>query len=816
MSKVDIKQQMKETLYPTGPEEAPPISPKLELKPEPQKIDISQYDPETQQILRKGIELSQRVADLSQRTQGIIEKAVGFQEGWTRVKWKEDGQTKSKLFSSKEAAEKFIEKTKNEYEKARDKYVSEYRKLQASKEIQETRLGELLGKGRDIERKNVKQLNLKGLSTNKIEELIEEGKLSPSQIYQYSKTGSGTAIVLEDPIIEKTTKDVINVFKEELDNIRMKTGYAPRGSLDWSDVWTIKAAPLASDEPLSTKQFIARTKYNGLALLGGIAGGAISLIDPKTYFELTKNIGGLVIDPVGSVQRGAKKTREAILYDPQFFASNMMGQVIGSYAMGKVIGKGVKDLGSQYKDNITSFIGKTGNKLKEAYKNAQYKFMYDARGTLLDEIVQSGKIGDEFLESKPFVYGPSNIWDEFRNSLKLRDEWIPSKPSEAKPGILDEFSNYMKLRDDFIKSKGYEPGKIGLWDEFKNYLKVQDEFIKSKPYIPKPSNPDALWTKAKVWWTITEAKIRKSFKIDPDEWITSLEKTIQEKTGKGTPWYKTGLGMEDMPWPSKASQLKAMDFFKNLEKSGANNAVNSFYGSLIQQGVNVERASEMASNYAIALTAIYSAKGIKNATEATRRLQDASGAIANTIRIAESRIEKDMALSMLEDILSQLNYDVFDAKDRIYPGLSESILDLRTIYEKTGKIDNEKFIDVFENLTDGLDIDDNTIYTTIDKVDSLSSIKDVQLLESVEEELTEQIQKEIIETPRLKQKEMRSFRLRLYMGPKERYKVKIGYPRGKAETVVVDARGFPDAVQKAQRIRKTSKYVPNLIDVTRI
>jgi hypothetical protein len=73
-----------------------------------------------------------------------------------------------------------------------------------------------------------------------------------------------------------------------------------------------------------------------------------------------------------------------------------------------------------------------------------------------------------------------------------------------------------------------------------------------------------------------------------------------------------------------------------------------------------------------------------------------------------------------------------------------------------------------------------------------------------------------VKLPKADEKKLRTFKLRLYMGPKERYRVKYSYPKGKGETVTVDARGFPDAVQKAQRIRKTSKYLPNVIDVTRI
>jgi len=68
-----------------------------------------------------------------------------------------------------------------------------------------------------------------------------------------------------------------------------------------------------------------------------------------------------------------------------------------------------------------------------------------------------------------------------------------------------------------------------------------------------------------------------------------------------------------------------------------------------------------------------------------------------------------------------------------------------------------------------------------------------------------------------KEKEdLRKIRLQLYMGPKEKYRVRYIYPRGPSETLTVEARGFPDAVQKTQRTRKASKYLPSVVDVVRI
>jgi len=63
--------------------------------------------------------------------------------------------------------------------------------------------------------------------------------------------------------------------------------------------------------------------------------------------------------------------------------------------------------------------------------------------------------------------------------------------------------------------------------------------------------------------------------------------------------------------------------------------------------------------------------------------------------------------------------------------------------------------------------------------------------------------------------ERKSINLRLFNGPRERYRVKFTYPKGGKEVITVDARSFPEAVNRAQMARKPNKYPPSITDVVR-
>jgi len=63
--------------------------------------------------------------------------------------------------------------------------------------------------------------------------------------------------------------------------------------------------------------------------------------------------------------------------------------------------------------------------------------------------------------------------------------------------------------------------------------------------------------------------------------------------------------------------------------------------------------------------------------------------------------------------------------------------------------------------------------------------------------------------------ERRAINLRLFNGPREQYRVKFTYPKGGKEAITVDARSFPEAIDKAQMARKSNKYPPSITDAER-
>ena len=73
----------------------------------------------------------------------------------------------------------------------------------------------------------------------------------------------------------------------------------------------------------------------------------------------------------------------------------------------------------------------------------------------------------------------------------------------------------------------------------------------------------------------------------------------------------------------------------------------------------------------------------------------------------------------------------------------------------------------------------------------------------------------LLTTLRPQSDERKRINLKLFNGPKEKYRVKFTYPRGGKEAITVDARSFPEAIDKAQMSRKPNKYPPSITDAVR-
>jgi len=63
------------------------------------------------------------------------------------------------------------------------------------------------------------------------------------------------------------------------------------------------------------------------------------------------------------------------------------------------------------------------------------------------------------------------------------------------------------------------------------------------------------------------------------------------------------------------------------------------------------------------------------------------------------------------------------------------------------------------------------------------------------------------------QKKRREMNLSFFMGSKAVYVVTYGYPRGKGDSVTVEARSLPDAMNTAQRVKSPTRYLPNFVDI---
>jgi len=63
------------------------------------------------------------------------------------------------------------------------------------------------------------------------------------------------------------------------------------------------------------------------------------------------------------------------------------------------------------------------------------------------------------------------------------------------------------------------------------------------------------------------------------------------------------------------------------------------------------------------------------------------------------------------------------------------------------------------------------------------------------------------------QEKRREMNLSFFMGSKAVYVVTYGYPRGKGDSVTVEARSLPDAMNTAQRVKSPTRYLPNFVDI---
>lgn len=63
---------------------------------------------------------------------------------------------------------------------------------------------------------------------------------------------------------------------------------------------------------------------------------------------------------------------------------------------------------------------------------------------------------------------------------------------------------------------------------------------------------------------------------------------------------------------------------------------------------------------------------------------------------------------------------------------------------------------------------------------------------------------------------MRRFRAKLLHGPKSKYNVDFHYRRKEKQSVTVEARSYPEALSRAQRVRRITHELPNMVDMRRV
>lgn len=555
----------------------------------------------------------------------------------------------------------------------------EYRRARSREEVKDLY--------KKIEAGRVPTAELKTLTTREIEEGLEQGLLDPAQVTQYFIRGKGQfSIVTPKEQPTKTVNKLLDTWLTRANYNKPMAGYPDYSAMKVGSISEV--AELLGPAPgkklweLTPTERKARLDHARYTLGAGVLAGVVATVDPRTYVGLAKDTWGFVKDPYGSTGRRSQQLKKAFASDPEGFFYQLAGSTVGSYLTGISLSK----LGGAVAPGVKSAIKTGGQKLKSAYRGAQSKFMDAIQGTWLDEAIESGKVSPQFLETDTFTHGPPSLWDEFRQYMKYKYDFIDVDPAAAKkPGILSEFKSYMKVRADFLKTTAADPGKIGIWDEFKSYFKTTPDFIKAQKAV---SGPSGLLTKAKIWWRLHQAKMAK----DVDNWLQPVAKLDDLKVGgPKTPWYKTGMGMADMPYPSKAAQGQASTFFKALSKEGVESQVKGFYNHLVGKGISAGTASEMASNYAIALVAMETAKAAKSTSAAISALEGIGVALNASNKLAKSGKEKNLVLDMMDSLVMDLRTNIATGYLKLYPNALKLSDTLKNKFEKTGKVDDKTY-----------------------------------------------------------------------------------------------------------------------------
>lgn len=697
--------------------------------------------------------------------------------------------------------------------------------------------------------------------TQRIEELIEKGQLTPAKTIEYSQRGKTTVGVTTTekaakPItIEKAKAKAGKIVSDSV-TLLLASAEVKSKKLDPKlapeKTWSRSRPPLTKEE---REQVLIRADMLKDYVVAGTILGVAATLTPKTWTSLPKDAVKFARNPVAVTVATAATLNAAYKADPLMTSGLLLGSTIGSAAVFKGAGYvwryGVKPpigmVGGKVKTLVNPTIKKLGAVAKETYSTLGTKAAATFRNTPIDDAIQLNKL---ILEpNELYSRGPRlSLWDQYRQWKKLDFAYVPADPNIAVQSL--RLAKGVKQEAAYIAAAG----RMGVHNDFVEFLKIQSLYLKDRIQVGKTTGtfgeflaaqkikpldaPVGILSQARIWYMLQQAKTAKNqAQIDAatsglvftkgkmttpfSDYFKTLDSAASTKAEQAEAlqklkdyWRQFDPEGGTIRYPTPWEQEEAIKFFKELARTDSplgmvDTEATALYTTLLKKGVSKAKATEAASNYATTLT-IIAAMQTASPEDTRRYLQHLAESMN---RLKALKLDKNTHFSVTTDIMNRIAIGIEDDSFKGLNPLLEKLDSITKSLEKTGELNEEKYKALLGELVKTLDITD------------ITDIQDTTPIEIVEEtpeqtvgEIQEIIEETLEETQKLNlskadQEKRREMNLQFYMGPKQMWAIDYGFPRGPGRSTTVEARGMVDAMSKAQRATTPSRYLPNVVDI---
>ena len=689
-----------------------------------------------------------------------------------------------------------------------------------------------------------------------IEELIEQNRVSPEQVVEWSKGNQiEVKIITSEPIakakegyaaFDKIIGDQITLIQ---DDIRVsKEKYFDAGiDLYPTKIGRARTAPLTGEEWAAV---VARADITGRGFIIGSITAAAAMIDLRTPVKVVKGVGEWLKSPIASTVATATALKVAYDVDPLVTS----GVALGAVTTAVMLNVALRPVKSVVLQGTKKAVGGTLKRIHGATEAfwedlkvpSTGDLAMDLKAEVFRELAMRARmspadpntlkvLADPLAAPALFESGPSNFWDSFRHWAKFDFTYIPADPSKATTGVYNKYVEFLNIQAAYLSDRLTRGRTAGTFGEFIQTKKVTlqtftvADVVGDMLVIRPPTGIEQLrinmgyLSRPFFYWLVKKMPMGLKGPVDAATIATLIEQgelpelrfdkdyRIDGRTYEEYVKVFKNLTAEDAPTFTKEQLETALRAFHEaitLETEGpmaplVQTALIEKY--LTDSGVSKAVASTLASDYAFGLV-VLSSMSIAPTSEIPTLMADFGKVLDRIEGVSDAAIRHEM----MADLLSQLSLDIQLGKIRGLQPLMDKALRLQKHLEDTGEIDTVLYNELMRDITDisPVQVQDEAIDIITPIVIPPEQVVVEEPPKKPDEPRLPRADKDIEDPAKL--------RLRLWAGPKERYRVKFSYPAGRGETLTVEARSFPEAVNKGQRGRRGNRYLPSVVDVTRV